>query len=167
MTSEAFSEVYKFNYFYSKNNVLKGFGALWKLIWALVLDMRRKCRQTEMAMGILDAYKPMVLDMDRNWWREVIIYEIYVQSFQDSNNDGIGDLRGIIQRLGYLKELGADILRNKNQKPQNLLSNSIMTELLISPYCLAWQLMAVITHANTMTRLTGSSSASTAKHMAT
>lgn len=67
-------------------------------------------KQPNKAKGILDAYKPMVLDMDRNWWREVIIYEIYVQSFQDSNNDGIGDLRGIIQRLGYLKELGADML---------------------------------------------------------
>jgi glycosidase len=48
--------------------------------------------------------------MDREWWREIIIYEIYVQSFQDSNNDGIGDLRGIIQRLDYLKDLGADML---------------------------------------------------------
>lgn len=56
------------------------------------------------------AYKPMVLDMNREWWREIIIYEIYVQSFQDSNGDGIGDLRGIIQRLDYLKDLGVDML---------------------------------------------------------
>lgn len=55
-------------------------------------------------------YKPQILDMDREWWREIIIYEIYVQSFQDSNNDGIGDLRGIIQRLDYLKDLGADMV---------------------------------------------------------
>lgn len=39
-----------------------------------------------------------------------MIYEIYVQSFQDSNDDGIGDLRGIIKRLDYLKDLGADML---------------------------------------------------------
>ncbi|OJJ42749.1 hypothetical protein ASPZODRAFT_155202 [Penicilliopsis zonata CBS 506.65] len=57
-----------------------------------------------------DVYKPLVLDMNRDWWREIIIYEIYVQSFQDSNNDGVGDLRGIIQRLDYLKRLGADML---------------------------------------------------------
>lgn len=56
------------------------------------------------------AYKPMILDMDREWWREIIVYEVYVQSFQDSNNDGIGDLRGIIQRLDYLKDLGVDML---------------------------------------------------------
>ncbi|KAJ5666782.1 hypothetical protein N7462_011191 [Penicillium macrosclerotiorum] len=60
-----------------------------------------------MSTGI---YKPWVLDMDRDWWREVIVYEIYVQSFQDSNNDGIGDLQGIIQRLDYLKRLGVDML---------------------------------------------------------
>lgn len=57
-----------------------------------------------------DTFKPMVLDFDRQWWREIIIYEIYVQSFQDSNNDGIGDLRGIIQRLDYIKKLGADMI---------------------------------------------------------
>jgi len=55
-------------------------------------------------------YQPLVLDFDRVWWREIVIYEIYVQSFQDSNDDGIGDLRGIIKRLDYLKDLGADML---------------------------------------------------------
>lgn len=55
-------------------------------------------------------YKPMVLDLDRVWWREIIIYEVYVQSFQDSNNDGIGDLQGVIQRLDYLKKLGVDMV---------------------------------------------------------
>jgi oligo-1,6-glucosidase/alpha-glucosidase len=55
-------------------------------------------------------YTPMIMEYDRVWWREVVIYEIYVQSFQDSNNDGIGDLPGIVQRLDYLKRLGVDML---------------------------------------------------------
>lgn len=42
--------------------------------------------------------------------KKEIVYEIYVQSFQDSNNDGIGDLRGIIQRLDYLQKLGVTML---------------------------------------------------------
>lgn len=42
------------------------------------------------------------------WWHGTIIYQIYPRSFQDSNNDGIGDLKGIIQRLDYLKWLGIE-----------------------------------------------------------
>jgi alpha-glucosidase len=44
------------------------------------------------------------------WWAHASIYEIYVRSFQDSNGDGIGDLRGVTQRLGYLHELGVDAI---------------------------------------------------------
>ena len=40
--------------------------------------------------------------MDRTWWKECVVYQIYPRSFQDSNNDGIGDLQGIIDRLDYL-----------------------------------------------------------------
>jgi len=43
-----------------------------------------------------------------NWWQTAIIYQIYPRSFQDSNRDGVGDLRGIIHRLPYLVELGID-----------------------------------------------------------
>ncbi len=44
------------------------------------------------------------------WWRGAVIYEIYPRSFQDSNGDGRGDLRGIEQRLGYLQWLGVDAI---------------------------------------------------------
>lgn len=48
--------------------------------------------------------------MTHKWWQNAVIYQIYPQSFQDSNNDGIGDLHGIIKRLPYLKKLGVDVL---------------------------------------------------------
>jgi len=48
--------------------------------------------------------------MERKWWKEGIIYQIYPQSFFDSNGDGIGDLQGIISKLDYVKSLGVDII---------------------------------------------------------
>ncbi|HEY4356724.1 MAG TPA: alpha-glucosidase [Acidobacteriaceae bacterium] len=45
---------------------------------------------------------------DPTWWKHALVYEIYPRSFQDSNGDGIGDLNGITQRLGYLHDLGVD-----------------------------------------------------------
>lgn len=48
--------------------------------------------------------------MERVWWKEAIGYELYPKSFMDTNGDGIGDLKGIIKRLPYLKELGIDLL---------------------------------------------------------
>jgi len=44
------------------------------------------------------------------WWHDAVVYEIYVQSFYDSNGDGIGDINGITQKLDYLKDLGVDAL---------------------------------------------------------
>ena len=46
----------------------------------------------------------------RAWWKEAVFYQIYPRTFADSNGDGIGDLRGIISKLDYLKELGVDAL---------------------------------------------------------
>jgi oligo-1,6-glucosidase len=48
--------------------------------------------------------------MERQWWKEAVVYQIYPRSFQDSNGDGIGDLAGITSRLDYLKYLGIDVL---------------------------------------------------------
>ena len=46
----------------------------------------------------------------RTWWKECVVYQIYPRSFKDSNGDGIGDLRGIIEKLDYIKNLGADAI---------------------------------------------------------
>ena len=48
--------------------------------------------------------------MKRTWWKESVVYQIYPRSFCDSNGDGIGDLRGIIGKLDYLKDLGIDVV---------------------------------------------------------
>lgn len=48
--------------------------------------------------------------MERKWWHDSIVYQIYPRSYMDSNNDGIGDLRGIISKLGYLRDLGIDVI---------------------------------------------------------
>src|SRR5450631_1805912 len=48
--------------------------------------------------------------MTAPWWQASVIYQIYPRSFQDTNNDGIGDLRGIEQRLDYLVSLGVDAI---------------------------------------------------------
>jgi len=45
---------------------------------------------------------------DREWWREAVVYQIYPRSFADSDGDGIGDLRGIVDRVDYIDALGAD-----------------------------------------------------------
>jgi len=48
--------------------------------------------------------------MIKKWWKEQVVYQIYPRSFYDSNNDGIGDIKGIILKLDYLKLLGIDII---------------------------------------------------------
>ncbi|EOO15871.1 glycoside hydrolase family 13 protein [Bacillus cereus] len=48
--------------------------------------------------------------MGKQWWKESVVYQIYPRSFMDSNGDGIGDLRGILTKLDYLKELGIDVI---------------------------------------------------------
>ena len=48
--------------------------------------------------------------MEKKWWKESVVYQIYPKSFKDSNGDGIGDIKGIIEKLDYLKELGVNVL---------------------------------------------------------
>lgn len=48
--------------------------------------------------------------MDKKWWKECVVYQIYPRSFCDSDGDGIGDIRGITSKLWYLRELGVDVI---------------------------------------------------------
>ncbi len=47
---------------------------------------------------------------EKKWWKEAVVYQIYPRSFKDSNGDGVGDLRGIIEKLDYIKSLGVDVI---------------------------------------------------------
>ena len=47
---------------------------------------------------------------EKIWWKEAVVYQIYPRSFKDSNNDGIGDIRGIISKLDYIHSLGIDVI---------------------------------------------------------
>lgn len=50
------------------------------------------------------------MKLEKKWWKESVVYQIYPRSFMDSNGDGIGDLRGIISKLDYLNELGVNVV---------------------------------------------------------
>jgi maltose alpha-D-glucosyltransferase/alpha-amylase len=56
------------------------------------------------------AKRPATLSGDPQWYKDAIVYEVYLRSFQDSNGDGIGDFRGLTERLGYLEDLGVTAL---------------------------------------------------------
>lgn len=49
-------------------------------------------------------------NLERTWWKESVVYQIYPRSFNDSNNDGIGDINGITEKLEYLQDLGIDVI---------------------------------------------------------
>ena len=54
--------------------------------------------------------KPSTLSDDPHWYRDAVIYQVHVKSFFDANDDGIGDFRGLIDKLGYIADLGVDTI---------------------------------------------------------
>jgi len=65
-----------------------------------------------MEICCIDGFKaPTKVNVSRKrWWKESVVYQIYPRSFADSNGDGVGDLRGIISKLDYLRQLGVDVI---------------------------------------------------------
>ncbi len=61
-------------------------------------------------LGAPQGKRELCASSDGPWWQRAVVYQIYPRSFQDSNDDGIGDLPGIERRLPYLKELGVDAI---------------------------------------------------------
>lgn len=68
--------------------------------------MTKPGREALIASAML--HDPKSSHADAEWWRGAMFYEIYLRSFQDTDNDGIGDLPGVLQRLDYLADLGVD-----------------------------------------------------------
>ncbi|MGZ3778440.1 MAG: alpha-amylase family glycosyl hydrolase, partial [Mucilaginibacter sp.] len=54
--------------------------------------------------------KKEVDQIDRKWWKEAVVYQVYPRSFMDGNGDGVGDLKGIISKLDYIKSLGVNVV---------------------------------------------------------
>jgi len=74
-----------------------------KLITLLIIPMITAC-------GTTHTDSPASDTPDRKWWKEAVVYQIYPRSFKDSDGDGIGDLKGIISKLDYIKSLGVDVV---------------------------------------------------------
>src|SRR5690606_26611150 len=68
----------------------------------------RPAQRPSMHGTALPQDQPVIAAPGRDWWRGAVIYQVYPRSFQDSNGDGVGDLRGIIHRLQHIADLGAD-----------------------------------------------------------
>src|ERR1035437_3919176 len=79
----------------------------WILVCAfLCLSLLTATAQTA---GKTTAGKPVDAE-GHQWWQHAVFYEIYPRSFADSNDDGVGDLKGITSKLDYLKDLGVDAI---------------------------------------------------------
>ena len=66
--------------------------------------------------------------MDKKWWKEAVVYQIYPRSFMDSNGDGIGDLNGITSRLDYLGKLLLRFRMEIRSADRDVLSASVLNK---------------------------------------
>ena len=77
------------------------------------------CKQRNIKKGFLFVLATLLIaecamaqntDSEKKWWKEAVVYQIYARSFKDSDGDGVGDLKGIISKLDYIKSLGIDVV---------------------------------------------------------
>jgi len=82
--------------------------------WTLVRRFQQRLMLAAVATSLIAALTPALAQKPQTesapWWRHAVFYEIYPRSFADSNNDGLGDLKGITSKLDYLHQLGVDAI---------------------------------------------------------
>src|SRR5580698_3922646 len=71
-----------------------------KLLIAIMTTVSIICPKTDRAQDAVD----------KKWWKEAVVYQVYPRSFKDADGDGVGDLKGIISKLDYIKSLGVDVI---------------------------------------------------------
>lgn len=81
-------------------------GAMRKQSFAVLLASLLLCRSLALSAEV---NFPGQASVTHHWWKEAVVYEVYPRSFADSNGDGMGDIRGIISKLDYIKSLGVDM----------------------------------------------------------
>ncbi len=80
------------------------------LFGALLLAVPGSGRAQQAAAAKRPAAKPMAQNLNEKWWKEAVVYQVYPRSYRDSNGDGVGDLRGLISKLDYIKSLGVNVI---------------------------------------------------------
>ncbi|HEX8424706.1 alpha-glucosidase [Hymenobacter sp.] len=69
------------------------------------------CGESQQKTGTTAAAaKPTATSQNETWWKEAVVYQVYPRSYKDSNGDGVGDLRGLISKLDYIKSLGVNVI---------------------------------------------------------
>ena len=74
-----------------------------------LFPLRRNRRYRKAIMSNSEAYEVPSYE-GRQWWKEAVVYQVYPRSFNDANGDGIGDLKGITEKLPYLAKLGINVI---------------------------------------------------------
>ena len=74
------------------------------------LDDRSIDALMELLGSMSDEEVPETLGINEAWWKEAVFYQVYPRSFRDSNSDGVGDIRGIIEKLDYIRSIGVDAI---------------------------------------------------------